>query len=417
MTAALEISNLKKAFGGLPATQDVSLDRAAGRAAADHRAQRRRQDHALQPDHRRSAARLPARSALFGEDVSAWRRTSARTSASRAPTRSSRCSRRTRWSTTSRCRCSGVTRRALERVRRSLLAEHLYERGARACSERVGLEQLARSAARRGRLWREAPRRDRDGAGAEAARAAAGRAARGPVARGARHRASELIAAIPRDTTVVMIEHDMDTALDLAEQHHRAALRQRDRRRHRADVVVAIRRRARSILATEALALEGVDALYGDSHVLHGVSFALAAGPRAGAARTQRRGQDHLHEHDHRLRCRRAGARCACSASRSSACRPRRSRARASASCRRAGACFRRYGAGEPARGAPDARHGGKPWTLRARVRPFPRLNERAEQHAGSLSGGEQQMLAIGRALMGNPRVLLMDEPPKVSRR
>jgi len=41
----------------------------------------------------------------------------------------------------------------------------------------------------------------------------------------------------------------------------------------------------------------------------------------------------------------------------------------------------------------------------------FPRLDERRAQKAGTMSGGEQQMLAIGRAMMGNPKILLLDEP------
>ncbi len=49
-------------------------------------------------------------------------------------------------------------------------------------------------------------------------------------------------------------------------------------------------------------------------------------------------------------------------------------------------------------------------WTLRRVTELFPRLGERKGQRAASLSGGEQQMLAIGRALMTNPRLLILDE-------
>jgi len=72
-----------------------------------------------------------------------------------------------------------------------------------------------------------------------------------------------------------------------------------------------------------------------------------------------------------------------------------------------------------PRRAAPESGHPrsdptSRPplqWTIDAVCALFPRLSERAGNRANKLSGGEQQMLAIGRALMTNPELLLMDEP------
>ena len=99
------------------------------------------------------------------------------------------------------------------------------------------------------------------------------------LSQGERQTVRELLDKIPRDVTIVMIEHDMDTALDFAERITAAALRRGDRRRH-------ARRGGRrsahpgglSWRLTRCDAHSGIDTYYGDSHVLHGVGFTLQAG-------------------------------------------------------------------------------------------------------------------------------------------
>jgi branched-chain amino acid transport system ATP-binding protein len=159
------------------------------------------------------------------------------------------------------------------------------------------------------------------------------------------------------------------------------------------------------------LSLSGVDALYGESHVLHGVTFSLSAGRvlallgRNGAGKTT------------------------CMSAIIGFLPPRRGDIRLFGESigRLPPEAISRKGIGFVPQGrrifptltvrenlvvSRQSRAGvAVPWTLERVIALFPRLQERQQQVAGSLSGGEQQMLAIGRALMGNPRVLLMDEP------
>jgi branched-chain amino acid transport system ATP-binding protein len=155
-----------------------------------------------------------------------------------------------------------------------------------------------------------------------------------------------------------------------------------------------------------ALVLDGVDAFYGESHVLHSVSFSVGEGRvlallgRNGAGKTT------------------------CMSTVIGWLRPRKGRVLLFGEPveRLSPEVISRKGVGL----VPQGRRvfptltvkenlivsgRGKGWSVESVFELFPRLKERAEQHAGSLSGGEQQMLAIGRALMGNPRLLLMDEP------
>jgi len=166
-----------------------------------------------------------------------------------------------------------------------------------------------------------------------------------------------------------------------------------------------------SALTTEALSLSAIDAFYADSHVLHVVSFTLNAGRvlallgRNGAGKTT---------------CMNAvigflpprGGEIRLFGETISRLSPEAISHKGIGLVPQGRRVFPTLTVRENLVVARQERKGAAThWTFERVLELFPSLRERQQQHAGSLSGGEQQMLAIGRALMGNPRVLLMDEP------
>ena len=164
-------------------------------------------------------------------------------------------------------------------------------------------------------------------------------------------------------------------------------------------------------MAPDALSLTGVNAFYGDSHILHGVGFSLAEG------------------HVLALLGRNGAGKTTCISTIIGFLKPRDGEIKLFGESIQGFSPERisHLGIGLVPQGrrifasltvrenlvVAQQRESttGKPWNVERIYELFPRLRERHGQFAGTLSGGEQQMLAIGRALMGNPRVLLLDEP------
>jgi branched-chain amino acid transport system ATP-binding protein len=164
-------------------------------------------------------------------------------------------------------------------------------------------------------------------------------------------------------------------------------------------------------LAPSALRLADIDAFYGDSHVLQQISFELGAGRLLGLLGRNGAGKSTCINVIVGLLPPRAGA-VELFGTPVTRLAPEAIAARGVALVPQGRRIFKSLTARENLAVAARTPKDGKPlWTLDTVFGIFPRLAERRSQMAGLLSGGEQQMLAIGRALMSNPRVLLMDEP------
>lgn len=165
-------------------------------------------------------------------------------------------------------------------------------------------------------------------------------------------------------------------------------------------------------MATSALSLGNVNAYYGDSHVLQNVSFELGEARMLGLLGRNGAGKSTCMNVSMGLLAARAGE-VKVFGEPVTKLPPELISARGVALVPQGRRIFKSLSVREnllvAGRKPSDGKHA--PWTIDTIFGMFPRLKERTGQMAAHLSGGEQQMLAIGRAPMGNPRVLLMDEP------
>jgi len=166
-------------------------------------------------------------------------------------------------------------------------------------------------------------------------------------------------------------------------------------------------------LATDALVLSGINAFYGDSHVLHGVSFTLGEARLLGLLGRNGAGKTTSMNVAMGILAPRGGAITVDGVDMTGR-PPEALSARGVALVPQGRRIFKSLTVRENllvAAREPHISSKHTHWNFDRIYDAFPRMKERQNQVAGFLSGGEQQMLAIGRALMGNPRVLLMDEP------
>jgi branched-chain amino acid transport system ATP-binding protein len=165
-------------------------------------------------------------------------------------------------------------------------------------------------------------------------------------------------------------------------------------------------------LAHDALALEEIDAFYGDSHVLHRVSLHLGEGRLLGLLGRNGAGKSTSLNVTVGLLPPRHGA-VSVYGRAVTGDAPEAIAALGVALVPQGRRVFRSLTVRENLAVAGRKPRGDFPmlWTHETIAGLFPRLAERRGQLAGSLSGGEQQMLAIGRALMNRPALLLLDEP------